>query len=619
MNYNLQPIKQKARITTQPSSCKVQKQKRPNLLKSKKVLLTVILIMNCLLMFGQGGIRNCDFHIQVTAQMARCYNDGYVTIKAVDGAGNELYIATHSSDVNPYNDLSEIKYGYKKISSGTDTVHWSNESTLQLDTGTYMITAQALCLDASQSEGARYSIVEDFDTVTITTSYVKPKVSIIEQMASTSTGYGTVPALVCDGVGRVQFRIYDGAFPYMIRICNADTVPIDTVYYADHQYAGTNTSRYDYNEYYSIDNLQAGKYFFFVEDGCDYRLPRVSQTITTIQDPSITDVSFYAWSGSYADSNRIRVQATLNLPNAYYNDPENVKYRFIHNDINGVTDTTDWRLLPNWSSYVTGDNNIVLYDTIHNAQGYCDLYGKTITFQALKKGCVETINLTKSHIWNKPTNFYTTQIFVSDSSHLFSAVYDSCGYYSRYDTSYGHYEPVIYFYNYNEYFYKSTDATTSLTGNNYQVTYPIYYVYRDTRDNSVIKIDTVRRPSQPTTSWSSYSSYGSYPSSVLREADIEPIYGAITEMPLTIPVSRTLYDAFGCEIYTRTDDITYKNTLKVTSASRYNTTWATRTDQTDYDYCCNNKRSVTVYGNYVQVNYGDSTVVELIQSPLNNR
>ena len=619
MNYNLQPIKQKARITTQPSSCKVQKQKRPNLLKSKKVLLTVILIMNCLLMFGQGGIRNCDFHIQVTAQMARCYNDGYVTIKAVDGAGNELYIATHSSDVNPYNDLSEIKYGYKKISSGTDTVHWSNESTLQLDTGTYMITAQALCLDASQSEGARYSIVEDFDTVTITTSYVKPKVSIIEQMASTSTGYGTVPALVCDGVGRVQFRIYDGAFPYMIRICNADTVPIDTVYYADHQYAGTNTSRYDYNEYYSIDNLQAGKYFFFVEDGCDYRLPRVSQTITTIQDPSITDVSFYAWSGSYADSNRIRVQATLNLPNAYYNDPENVKYRFIHNDINGVTDTTDWRLLPNWSSYVTGNNSVVLYDTIRNAHGYCDLYGKTITFQALKKGCVETINLTKSHTWNKPTNFYTTQIFVSDSSHLFSAVYDSCGYYTSYDTSYGHYEPVIYFYNYDEYYYKSTDATTALTGNNYQVTYPIYYVYRDTRDNSVIKIDTVRRPSQPTTSWSSYSSYGSYPSSVLREADIEPIYGAITEVPLTIPVSRTLYDAFGCEIYTRTDNITYKNTLKVTSATRRNATWTTTTNQTNYDYCCNNKRSVTVYGNYVQVNYGDSTVVELIQSPLNNR
>ena len=116
--------------------------------------------------------------------------------------------------------------------------------------------------------------------------------------------------------------------------------PIDTIYFDGNQYTGTNQNRYDYLEYYSIDSLASGKYFFFVEDGCDYHLPRVWQEVREVQEPKITAVSWYAWSGSYADSNVIRVQMTVNMPNAYYTNPEYVQYRFIHEDINGITDTT---------------------------------------------------------------------------------------------------------------------------------------------------------------------------------------------------------------------------------------------------------------------------------------
>lgn len=239
----------------------------------------------------------CDFHIRTEVTQATCYNNGKVLVTPIDGEGNELTILPDSlfDESNPGHGLSGIKFCNKNLYSTTDTAEQCQyDPLLVLDTGTYVIHAEVLCFDPTQSGDDRYTLLSDTDTVVITTSYVKPKVSVIEQDAETAIGYGTVPTLWCENTGRVQLRIYDGAFPYMIRICNADTVPVDTIYFDGNQYTGTNQSRYDYKEYYSIDSLASGKYFFFVEDGCDYHLPRVWQQIREVQPPKITSVSWNA-------------------------------------------------------------------------------------------------------------------------------------------------------------------------------------------------------------------------------------------------------------------------------------------------------------------------------------
>ncbi len=592
----------------------------------KKVYLLLVLVLMSICAWAQYNAP-CDFHIRTEVTQATCYNNGKVLVVPVDGEGNELTILPDSlfDELNPGNGLSGIKYCYKNLYSPTDTAEQCQyDPLLVLDTGTYIIHAEVLCFDPTQSGDDRYTLLSDTDTVVITTSYVKPKVSVIEQDAQTVTGYGTVPTLWCENTGRVQLRIYDGAFPYMIRVCNADTVPIDTIYFDGNQYTGTNQNRYDYLEYYSIDSLAAGKYFFFVEDGCDYHLPRVWQQVREVQEPKITAVSWYAWSGSYADSNVIRVQMTVNMPNAYYTNPEYVQYRFIHEDINGITDTTDWQYVPNMQNLVTGNNYVTVRDTLHNAGGYCDIYGKKVTFQARMTACRDTINLTKWHQWDKPTEFQTGRVWVPDYTWPYAAVYDSCGYYGGYDTSYGHWEPVIWFYNYNEYHYRSSDATTSTTGNKYQVTYPIYWVYTDA-DGDTLKIDTVRNITQPgnvgaTDSWTSYSSpHSTHPASRLRAEDIYPKYGDFLDTTLVIPITRTMYNAQGCPIYTRTDNITFKKEWKYTTAERYNQYWSADYSYTSYDYCCEYERYVRVYGNYLNNIYMDSTIVELYESPLGNK
>lgn len=256
----------------------------------KKKLLLLVLFLHALALIAQTVSPECEFNIQVTVESAKCYNNGKITILAVDNQGNELYIAPLSTDPNPYSNLSQIKYGYKKISEVTDTMNWVETSLLLVDTGTYLVGAQAICCDSSQSEENRYSIVEAYDTVVVTSSYIKPKVTMIETLAPSASDFGIIPSLSCMPSGRVQLRIYDGVHPYTIRVCDKYGNPLDTLVFPTNQYMGDDDSRYDFYEYYSVENLSAGEYMFFVEDGCDYHLPRVSQTIGATGVPYISKI-----------------------------------------------------------------------------------------------------------------------------------------------------------------------------------------------------------------------------------------------------------------------------------------------------------------------------------------
>lgn len=587
----------------------------------KKKLLLLVLFLHALALIAQTVSPECEFNIQVTVESAKCYNNGKITILAVDNQGNELYIAPLSTDPNPYSNLSQIKYGYKKISEVTDTMNWVETSLLLVDTGTYLVGAQAICCDSSQSEENRYSIVEAYDTVVVTSSYIKPKVTMIETLAPSASDFGIIPSLSCMPSGRVQLRIYDGVHPYTIRVCDKYGNPLDTLVFPTNQYMGDDDSRYDFYEYYSVENLSAGEYMFFVEDGCDYHLPRVSQAIGATGVPHISKIYWYNWSGSYVDSNVIKTGVVLEVPTVHYLDSEYVQYRFIHKNIAGQTDTTEWKMLDGWDSFQAGTNEILVMDTIHNAGGYCEIYGNDIVFQARTTVCGDTvINLTKKHKWDIPDNsFFSETQWVSDSIAPHNAVYDSCGYWTEWQTQYGHNEYIVRYYNSNEYHFRSSSKTESYTGSNFQVTYPLYWIYRDTRDGRIIKVDTIRKASQPTASWSRMSVSLSYPASVLSLSDVEKAYGPLGDSMLVIPVSYILYDAKGCPIYSKTRNMKFEKQRRETPSRRYDMYWTSSTNYTSNDYCCRYTRQITFYGYNVPALYSDRILFEVYESPQGNR
>ena len=345
----------------------------------KKLYFAFFFLFSFSLLSAQSGPK-CDFHIRSVVDEASCWNSGTVTITAVDGNNNPLYIAPTTADPNPYNNLSTIKYGYRKISVAGDTVHWSNDNVLSLDSGRYMVMAEVLCCDSSIIGEGRYTTLKDSNIVNVVLSYELLDIYRIPDIVSKSSSRGYAPSLPCINTGRQQFSITGGKFPYMIRVHNTGLDIIDTIIFTGRQYTGSNNEDYNYKDYYSVDSLAPGNYDFYIEDGCGYKWARISASVGTVEPPTVTGITFNGWSTSTSDSNVIKTTVTVNVPNKYYlKDPGYLQYRFIHKDINGVTDTTGWSSL--------NANNNTVYDTVSNAHSYCDIRNKDIVFEAKSTLC----------------------------------------------------------------------------------------------------------------------------------------------------------------------------------------------------------------------------------------
>ncbi len=359
----------------------------------KKLYFAFFFLFSFSLLSAQSGPK-CDFHIRSVVDEATCWNSGTVTITAVDGSNNPLYIAPTTADPNPYNNLSTIKYGYRKISVAGDTVHWSNDNVLSLDSGRYMVMAEVLCCDSSIIGEGRYTTLKDSNIVNVVLSYTRPTVSYVSNNGTEIYSRGSVPSLPCINTGREQFTIKDGKLPYMIRVHNTDLDKLDTIFFFGRQYSGNNDQRYDYENHYSVDSLAPGHYDFYVEDGCEYKWSVITlpNGVDSIEPPTVTGIKFDGWSTTATDSNVIKTIVTIKIPHKYYTkDPGFLQYRFIHKDINGITDTTEWRALP-----YAGNNNITVYDNVSNAHSYCDIRNKEITFEARSTLCDRTYSKTQT-------------------------------------------------------------------------------------------------------------------------------------------------------------------------------------------------------------------------------
>ena len=353
----------------------------------KKLYFAFFFLFSFSLLSAQSGPK-CDFHIRSVVDEATCWNSGTVTITAVDGSNNPLYIAPTTADPNPYNNLSTIKYGYRKISVAGDTVHWSNDNILSLDSGRYMVMAEVLCCDSSIIGEGRYTTLKDSNIVNVVLSYTLLDAYRIPDAVSSSTSRGYAPSLPCINTGREQFSITGGKFPYMIRVHNTDLDELDTIIFTGHQYTGSSNSNYNYKDYYSVDSLAPGHYDFYVEDGCGYKWARISHNVSTVEPPTVTSMTFDDWSKSATDSNVIKTIVKVKVPNRYYlKNPAYLQYRFIHKDINGITDTTEWRTFTNFGSLSVNNNDITVYDTVSNAHSYCDIRNKDIVFEAKSTLC----------------------------------------------------------------------------------------------------------------------------------------------------------------------------------------------------------------------------------------
>jgi uncharacterized protein (TIGR02145 family) len=535
---------------------------------------------------------NCPLNIRVSTEEGTCYNNCMINISLVDGDNNPLDVST--------TDLSDIKYF--RIDMNTGDTAYSATNSFMVSVGTYKVGVEAVCYYSTSTDSMYVRMSKD-TLVTTRTSYVTPVLSMINSVANSNTAHGTVHSLSCQNTGRIQLNITGGSFPYFVEIRDESGDPMDTVVFPERQYTGNVITQYDYKDYYSIDSLAPGKYDFYVWDGCGYHLPLVWQEIKTAELPHVTDVCFF--NNSYAQSKDAvvhRMYVWVEGDRLYHGSFKEVaEYRFIYPEINGVRDTTPWKHFENGPTAST--NQLTLHDTIYSANSFCDLYGKSITFQARNTLCEEFL-YTRSYHFNKIREdmFLTGSSIAEDSSVTVPEQYDSCGYYTSRTTTYG--SPI---YSVASPYYYSTSCSYSHT---YQYHYmpPVYWVYTDTNTLSIIKIDTLSGDG---------NIRGKY--SYLFSDDIIPLYGSFEDSSITIPVRRTLYDMSGCELYTRFDDLTF-NKRVTTTGGTYNTLNFSTGTFSNSDYCCSSRREIRLYSNYSPpMSFLGNVVVKLIVSPENNK
>lgn len=323
----------------------------------KKILVLFTLLLSFVIANAQN---NCPLRMKVTTAPGDCYNNSFIQIDLVNADGTPM-------DTNA-TDLSNFKFYC--INTATDDTTYSYLNAFTMAPGTYIVGVQAVCHYSYEEVDSAYILLDTNTTVTTTTTYITPALSMINNAAGSKTAYGTVPTLPCMNTGRVQLKITGGKFPYYVAILDENEQPLDTISFAAPMYNGTTITNYNYKDYYSIDNLAPGKYFFYVWDECGYHLPKVWQTVPTAEAPYISNVCWYNTANGWADTNQIKHSFTITA-NGYYADAitEMVEYRYIYPEIDGVQDTTEWRHLSSNSTSVTLTTNVP------RAHSYCDMWG----------------------------------------------------------------------------------------------------------------------------------------------------------------------------------------------------------------------------------------------------
>ena len=550
--------------------------------------------------------QNCTFKVKFTVTPASCYNNGKVAYALFDTAGN---VVSSPADVG----LESVRIYYKENEG--DTIKYGNFytggwDTLMVDYGRYIVGVKGIC---------GFSEVDTSVTLNVPTTYAIPIVESFANVATKTSGINSLgmrPTLACINTGVVQLKIQNGRFPFTITVKNQDNGSVfKTVVFDTNQYFGSNVNNYDYKDYYSIDRLPAGNWAFQLEDGCGYKTPVHTSTVTTIETPKFKSVESSLLrienvETQFANKNDNQVVTAMvliddsasNYTNSlywynYHHLHEIVQYRFNY----GGGQYSIWRPFPKQFEYYYSTSNIILInDTVKTS--ICNLLGKEVT--------LEYRDLCTGEVYTYPFKLYSPTVRKDYYTKTGDVINNGCFTTSSWHTHYYYislYVPNYYYDTINgnvvgKYVYIANEPFDDLE-----------WVYTDLATNRIIKRDTVG--SKYNTRFSgSYDVYGSS----LFDTDVERIYGSFESTPCTLNIRRELVSkACGTLLSDETEMIFGYYGYDYSSYWTYTSSYAR-------PYYCGSERYTSVYSGYyspseLDLDVNDSTIVRLVKSPHNNR
>ena len=529
-----------------------------------------------------------DFSVQFFTRDATCYDNGQVGFILVHVDQND----STPIDQTALDTLMLESFGIGQKGTLLDTtMHWHRDLTyipgdtvwVVIDPGTSLIT-----LEFTHRHGALdYWIVDTTVTLTVNLLYKEPEISALGVISYNGTDLGNIPSLDCDSTGRIQLRIKNGQYPYTIKYCQHDSQDTLTAVFNNYQHSGTDSSKSDFQDYFSFENLCAGQWDFYMEDNCGYKMPRVSQQIGSVPLPNLERIDIYASSGNIADINAVRINAVFNNEYNYYEQlyQPHMQYCFV---VDSLQTTAQWKDFP-----VTGQKTVTLIESIPRAQNYCEIHDKNIQFklkllQDMPSTYCPTYDTAITFQIRKPNASY----FRPNGSKnvIDSVVYlGTCG-------------STVYIHTDSNHIAYQTNQPDHVNPNNdhnyirYHFTYPIVWSYINYNDmTDTLLHDTIVNNIAKTTYFARQNWLDKHPTQTGPQQ-----------------IVRELKDANGCLLYRDNFRITVQNSHYSTSSPNW------KVDATE-PVCCTQKRSITLSEEFSKPgeNY-DGLTIRLVDGPEDN-
>lgn len=518
---------------------------------------------------------------------AQCQADGIITCTLSDTAGEHL---------------EQIKYYYIPL-TGIDSITETSLSEItHLRPGKYKVKVTAV-KPTGLSQGQAYHIVSDsIDEIVVTSTYEIPIFGGLYNIFSFEAPFGIVPSHFCQPTGKIQLSIQKGIFPYTVsvwKIENDDTIYYKSVVFDTCMYSGTDKSKYDYHNYYTIDSLEVGEYRIICHDRCEYYMPAIKITVPEVIHNTQSQYHLIGNSSSIFESHNIIKFKELYLNQLlepetanddyyiYFNREQSMyEYRFINPMVCGEKDTTDWLDVP----IVTNTaQEVIYYDTIADMENYGQIWGKDIQLQIRRLPCKDTV-FTFSYYVNTPPSLLQYCSGTLDTQIYRPPLYDSCGERTNYLYQEKHWKDIIFCHKINKcgpdpdadilcclpdkycaanqmdwMFYKKT---------HFYYTFPILYRIFNLSKDTIIKIDTIKQ------------------------------YDYLWK--LTYPINRNLHgdsllvefvDFLDCPYYSQI--VVFDSSKKTTSTGGkyFQTQWLSVSLDSNL-YCPDNKKMISVYQKY---------------------
>jgi hypothetical protein len=252
-------------------------------------------------------------------------------------------------------------------------------------------------------------IYDTMALIEIGTDYVTLRTPPMINDLSSADGYGLKPSLTCENTGRIQLQVIGGRYPLDVKYWPEGAGTNDTVsrHHNVPQQSGQDPNKYDYKEYYSLDNISAGTWGIQVTDACHNSGQMTVVTVPGVVPPVFHHLEVYATPPHTNDSNIVRVKAFFKYPKhcRYYLDSalKDMQYKFYlgmksHSFVVKDGENTNWHNLTQYTTVNDTIASITLHDTVHSVSTYGAIWGsdyKTFRFEIQYDSC--NVNNIKKH------------------------------------------------------------------------------------------------------------------------------------------------------------------------------------------------------------------------------